>query len=321
MCVCLKGDIAMAKQDRREKGIQKTTTTILEEAQPYLVGEPHVWRKQLFEDVTLGETLTQQLKASIPLMKGRLRPDLMIIHDLPTDLGIVHCVIVYSGYILLPTEFIMTIDGRIPHAVFLKRAMLGTGTWTSEHDNEYDKETFCAYLNEINYRIPNKKKEIFGKLEYAADWNQDVGRGKIKLIWSMQLVPFDEKFIYIFQYPQQIGGWNKWRFGIDKFVELSRALKSAIDDYRYAGPKTKTELLYPTIGLLSVSELMEDQKVEELKDADEIPEREPNEVKAESVEVLPIPEDDDIIAIVKKRLASGEISVEEYERIMNALEK
>jgi hypothetical protein len=245
----------MTNLDLLDKRHQQATQKLLEEAAPFLVGEPKIWIKRIAEDVTFGEHFAQHLKASIPFMKGKLRPDILVFHDLPTSKGLLHVVHTYSGNMLMPVDFLLRIDGRIPRSAVLNRGMMAVGHWESSIGNDQDsKDTFCKYLSEL-------KRGRFDKFTYRALWDLEIGSSKINLPWTMQLVPLsDHNFLFIFHQPYERGLFGGYTFGIKKFVELADWLKESVHQFDYSGPSPKTELLAPTFSLLSISEIVGEQR-------------------------------------------------------------
>lgn len=244
----------MTHLDFLDKDHRQATQKLLEEATPFLVGEPKIWVKRVGDEVTSGEHLAQYLKASIPFMKGKLRPDILIFHDLPTRKGILHVVHTYSGNILMPVECLLRIDGRIPRAVVLKRGLMAVGHWESSIGNDQDgKDTFCKYLSEL-------KRGRFDKFTYRALRDLEIGASKINLQWAMQLIPLSENnFLFIFHQPYERGFFGGYTFGIKKFLELADWLDESIRQVGYSGPLPKMELLAPTFSILSISEIVGEQ--------------------------------------------------------------
>lgn len=246
--------------NKMETKYQENTAKLLEEAQPYLVGEHNVWRKDEFRAVGAGESYKEQVKTRIPLMSGRLRTDMFIAHDLPTDLGTIHCVHLYSGKIQLPSEFLIVLDGKIPYCVYLKRAFL-TPTWTSKDSDQYEEGSFCEFVAQLEYINPFDKKKRSLPIRSASEWNYELNQGKIKLQWTTQLAPFKpEKFLFFFVFPPKFGWLRQTTFGLPLFYETTKAIMGGITEYNYDGAASEFEILMPSLSLWALPEFRETNK-------------------------------------------------------------
>lgn len=234
--------------DQLEKRCRQWTKSLLEEATPLLQGEPRVWTQKIGEQPTLKEQLAQGFKAQMPLMSGKLRPDLLVFHSLPTSQGLVHVVFTYSALALLPVDFLLKVDGRLPEPVLLNRRMLGVGAWgVAPGADDEKKDPFCQYLSEI--------KRGMHQLKFEAKWDQNLGGGtKIKLEWAMQLIPLSESE-YLLQWHQPYDwGLLGARFGVKKFLDLADWVRDAIHQLNYRGNPPKLQVLIPNLALLALRE-------------------------------------------------------------------
>ncbi len=224
------------------------TKKLLQEAKPYLVGEPHVRVRPLGEQVRFGEQAGQIFKASLPLMSAKLRPDLLVIHDLPTKMGLVHVIHTYSGSIFLPVETLLTLQGRIPRPVLMKRGGLRSGQWVSSLGGA-DKDGFCKFLN-------NLKKGTFDTFEKKIEWDLDLGRSKIKLPWAVQLAPLSEaSFSCYFRQPFDTTLFSEYKSSrLAKSFELAGWLQAVIQKANYTGKVASAPFLVPSLGLMALVE-------------------------------------------------------------------
>lgn len=253
---------------RMHKAIDNISARLREEAAPFATGETKMWQERIGEKVTFGETFGQALKAAMPLMKGQLRVDHLLVHDIPTSSGLLHAVMPFSGFYALPTEFLMLVGGRIPNSVYLKRSVLGSwgfGSWESKIGNENENDPFCNFLKDYRAKVdkPGKKggtQEV--DLKTDLEWDLDLGNGKVKLEWALQLFPISlDRNVFILKIPQHSEKTGKGFlgyqivFGVRFFLEKHRMIQDAISQYAFKGPSAAMDIPVPTISLLSLKHI------------------------------------------------------------------
>lgn len=291
---------------------------MIKEADDYVIGQPSVWKKEIGESVTSGELAIQAFKAAMPLMKGVVRTDALIISDIPTALGVVHTVQPYSGIHQLPAQFLLVMPGRIPYPVSYQRGMFGIGGW-KYLQNGANTNSFCSYIDNVQYQLPGKKPGTTKKLGSAPTWEYTSSAGQVNLEWTIQLVPLEnDRFLFLFRYPAEFH-WTSQSFGFAKFMEMAKAVGKAVTALNYSGPAPKCEMVDATLSVFAVPELV-----------GEIPESAKGSLgPAATPQAPPAPPKpqptaaqvgDEPLTIAKKRLALGEITLEEFERIRQALE-
>jgi hypothetical protein len=239
----------MGETHEFDKQYSKKTGKLLKEASYYAKGEPRVWRRRISTDTSAQDQAAQLLKAALPLTKGRLVPDVMVVHDVPIEQGLLHIVHLYNRKMLLPQEFALVLPGRIPRAAVLKRG--GMDTWVTAAGDESDDDEFSAYLKGFK-----RGKGILGKtLSFHTLWDQSAGPLKIQLQWALQLIPLDaDRFVFVFKFPAMPVG-----FALRKVVGTIELVQEAIGEYNYSGPPGEADPLIPTLSLLAVPELVGDQ--------------------------------------------------------------
>jgi hypothetical protein len=247
----------MTESYRFEKAYQKFSDKLLKEARPYLVGEPIVWRKRVADNESSGSQTKQKLKAALPGLKGELRSDVLVFHDLPTEQGLLHVVHSYARKTLMPPEFLLAIEGRIPGAAVLNRAPLDAGVWTTASGTEKDGEEFCVFLKDIKRGKGLRAR----RLAHEAEWTQEMGGIKIKLDWAMQLAPLgEESFLFLFRIPYQLGLLGISRFGVEKYLNAASWVKESVASLEYAGEAPKRGMLQPTLALLALPQVRGDSE-------------------------------------------------------------
>jgi hypothetical protein len=195
------------------------------------------------------------VKAALPLMRGELRSDVLIYHDLPTELGVVHVVHSYARKLLLPPEYLLALEGRIPRAALLSRGSLDRGKWVSADGDESHHEEFCVFLKQIKRGKGLRARHLADE----AQWTQQMGNTKIKLEWAMQIAPLGEdRLLFIFKIPYQMGLLGVSRFGVETFLEAAGWLKESLAGYDYEGRAPKRGVLQPSLALLALPELRGD---------------------------------------------------------------
>lgn len=245
----------MAESYRFEKVYQKISDKLLREAKPYLVGEPEVWRKRIAEDEGAGVQKRRKLKATPSGLKGELRSDVLVFHDLPTEQGLLHVVHSYARKALMPPEYLLAIEGRIPGAAVLNRAAMDTGVWASASGSENDGEEFCVFLKEVKRGKGLRAR----RLAHEAEWTQEMGGTKIKLDWAMQLAPLgDESFLFLFRIPYQLGLLGVSRFGVEKYLNAASWLKESVATLESVEQSPRRGMLQPTLALLALPQVRGD---------------------------------------------------------------
>ncbi len=224
------------------------TNKLLQEAKPVIQGKPEVRVLPLGEKMGFGKQAGQQMEAGIPFMKGQLRADLVVSHILPASLGQVHVVHAYSRSVVLPVETVMALKGRIPRPVIYQRGSFRSGDWVSNLGKS-DQDKFCKYLT-------NLKKGPFGRLESRLEWELNLGRSKIKLPWTIQLVPFsDTAFLFLLRQPYEttfFAEYKSSRLGLS--LEIGGYLQKAISAAKYTGQIEESRFLAPSLGLLALQQ-------------------------------------------------------------------
>lgn len=259
------------------------------------------------KQVTAGEEIAQSFKAAIPLLKGKARPDQIIILDIPTIHGLVHAVMRKSRKNWLPIEYMVKLKGKLPQAAALRSSRL----WSTSDKKLFKKHPFCEYLATVGYE--RKKRSFFSRkskpdewefhtIEWDADFKQELPNGNtIKLEWAIQLVPIDnDEYFLIYRYPTCGGG--------HQFIKAMEVIPQFIDEYEPKPETVKQEILYPAISFIALSYPKEPVAVYNEHDTN------PSSVKStiNGVDLAPID-------IAKQRLAKGEITVEEFKDIEDAL--
>lgn len=222
------------------------TNKLLQEAKTLIQGKPEVRVFPLGDRVSFGEQAGQHLKAGIPFMKGQVRPDLVVSHDLPTALGQVHVVHAYSRTVVLPVETLMALQGRIPRPVIYQRGSFRSGEWVSTLGKS-DQDNFCKYLT-------NLKKGPFGRLESQIEWDLNLGRSKIKLPWTIQLVPLsDVSFLFLLRQPFETTLFSEYKSSrLVLSMDMGAYLQKAITAANYTGEIEESRILASSLGLLAL---------------------------------------------------------------------
>jgi len=227
---------------------------LLEEAQPFMTAEPRVWARQVGEAVTFGEVFGRSLKTQIlPFGKTTVRTDVMVFHDIPTQLGLLHAVQNYGGAAIQPTDFLLVIDCSIPRAAYVKDDGL-LSKWATALTDDRQKDDFKEFLDNIERGKGLKADNPL----YHIKWSYAVGKNSVKLPYTMQLIPLgDGRCIYLFKTPFRPGLWSpkQVKFKVDDFMMLAAWLKEALSAYAYAGPPAPLEMRFPTLSLLAIPEL------------------------------------------------------------------
>lgn len=311
-----------------EKIYQAFTVKLLEAAKPYTTGQPDIWKKQLGEEVSFDEKYNEMFKAKIPLMHGNLRTDTMVVHDIPTQLGMIHAVLFYCGGSLMPSEFFHVFPGRIPYPVYVQHAMLGPGSWTNKTGQGHEYDPFCEYMDDVKYKRPDRNgtQQI---LIFGVKWDQTFGSGKIKFAWTMQLVPFDiDRSLFVLKYPAPFGFMADDTFGFPKFYEMASAVRQAVASLNYKGVVGKAEMLASTYGTLAVLRQEAKQasavKKEAAAEAVQPPVQPPKTAApaaslAQPTQPAQVKSPEDPLEIARQRVAAGQMSSEDFEKIRKLL--
>jgi hypothetical protein len=239
----------MEEAYRFEKVYRKFSDRLLKEVKPFLSGEPQIWRKRVAPEGSVLKQTGQKLRAAIPVLGGELRCDVLVFHDLPTEQGLVHVVHSYAHKILLPPEYLLVMDGRIPRAALLTRGTLDEGVWVSAIGDEDRGDDFCVFVKNIKRGKGLRAR----RLSYEAEWVQEGGGNKLKLDWAMQLAPLgEERFVFVFRLPYQKGLFGTSKLGVEKFLTVAEWLRESIQEYDYVGEAPKRGVLQPTLALLAL---------------------------------------------------------------------
>ena len=237
----------MAETYQFDKQYLKNTDKLLKEAAHYAKGEARVWRKRVSAETSAQDQAAQLIKAVLPLTKGQLTPDVMVVHDVPIEQGVLHIVHLYSRKLLLPQEFALVMAGRIPRAAVLKRRG-ASELWATAAGDATEGEDFSTYLKDFK----RGKGILTKRLSFHTLWDQSAGPVKIQLQWALQLIPLDgDRFVVVFKFPALPTG-----FSLRKVVATMDLAQEAIAIYGYSGPPAGTEVLIPALSLLAVPELM-----------------------------------------------------------------
>lgn len=232
-----------------EKRRKKNTATLLKEANPFLTGEPAVRTLPLFEEMSATEKLAQSLKASIPFVQGRIRPDTMAMHALAMDFGVLHVVCVYSDTFLLPVEYLVTLSGRIPRAVYLDRK----GWKTAEGDS---KDDFARFADGIV-----RGKGLRRRVLYNGGFELETGMKKVRLSWGFQFIPLgDDRYIFASKRPYRTGiliGSGVSKYHIGDVVDDVKMVEHAVAELDYQGPSPEFEVPIPSLSFIALPELAE----------------------------------------------------------------
>ena len=209
------------------------------------------------EEVRTGETVRESLKASIPFVRGKFRPDSLHIATLETEADSFQLVIPWSGKMALAHEFVAIEQGCLPESVGLKRSIAGSwglGTWidsTGQSDSD----------------LPRAAENAGEKLCEGVEWNWEWGNYKSKLGWGLQMIPLGES-VYLFMAKTASKGTFGWKAGLDWFVDRRQAFREFLDTVNIAGAN-ETRFLFPTYSML-VLEAMGQVKLERASVADTI---------------------------------------------------
>jgi hypothetical protein len=226
---------------------------LLEEARPFMTAEPRVWARQVGEAVTFGEIFGRALKSQLPFGKTTVRTDVMVFHDIPTPHGLLHVVQNYGGAAIQPTDFLLIIDCSIPRAAYVKDDGL-LSKWATALTDSGQKDDFKDFLDNIERGKGFKADNPL----YHVQWTYAAGSAKVKLPYTMQLVPLgDGRCLYLFKNPFTPGLWSakQIKFEVGEFMMLATWLKEALSAYAYAGPPAPLEMRFPTLSLLAIPEL------------------------------------------------------------------
>ncbi len=237
---------------KKETRHHTITGKLLKEALPFLTGEPQVRVHPIGESVKMGEQASQLLKARLPFMKGKLRPDLVVSHTLPTNLGECHVVHTYSGSVVLPVDSLFVLNGRIPRPVVMKRGSFRSGEWISTLGN-VDKDPFCKFLSQM-------KHQSLGGFDKQFRWDLSLGRSTIKLQWAVQLVPMsEESFLFLIHQPFETTLFSEYKSShVQKSLQLAEWIQAVIVKAKYTGTVGQTRLLIPTLSVLALQNTTEE---------------------------------------------------------------
>jgi hypothetical protein len=300
----------MVSLDFLDKPYVNFSKKLLDEAKPILTGEPLVWNLPMEKKVSTGETLTENIKAQIPLIGGKFRPDMLVCHDLPTAKGMLHVVFPYAPTslmvkaTLLPIDLLFRINGKIPRAVVLKSGFLSPD-WHSATGSSVSKpkDDFCAFLDQVKVgKESNIKSSAKWKLNTKEGWD-------VKLEWAMQLVPLsDSGFLFISHQPYYADMFGQFKVYINEYLKMVNWIESAIGQLNYTGQASKPEVLVHTFGLMAISEIAGDLRPKSAVTSEAPKTDKENQDKR------------DPLAIAKERLAKGEITPDEFAKIKALLE-
>ena len=290
-----------------EKKYMKHTEKLLSQADRYTTGPYTVRQLKIIEGDIKFEKAKELLKANIPFVKGKVTVDHMVFHDFPTAIGMMHIVTRYWGKSIIPLDALMVCSGKIPQSAYLDNfGIWGTRTGT-EGTLRTKREDFPAFLSK--YKL--KRQKFHSKFNLL---DQTVGTVKIKIPWFIQIMPLSpEKYLfsirYIGNYLQSITKKASVRFVFETFLEKCKMMKDAIQEYNYQGEVIIGDLLGETQSVPAIPEISGYLGEIALgSEANIPPQKKETELKKE-----------DPLEIAKRRLAAGEITVEEYEKIKIAL--
>jgi hypothetical protein len=307
-------------QNRRDKDGAK----LLEEMAEISKGTPAQHTLLAVDEVSSGEHLGQSLKAAVPFLKGKTRKDGLVFYEFTLEDATLIVLLPFSRDLLMPVEYMFRFKGTIPRSVFLKRSF-GSGVWTSAAGDERRDDEFCAYLKDVK-----EGKGLFASyLSYKADWNLKLGKNTIKLQWAFQLLPLPGRdLLWIHKKPYEqgfFGGVSK--YDVAKAIETFRWARQALMDFGHEGDQGVSELLAPSLVLLHDPELAAEFRLDPLYQVYRDPvQARPAPAALKEADQVVVPEPptpqtakDDPLTIAQRRLAAGEISVEEFEKIKKAL--
>jgi len=226
---------------------------LLTEASSHLVAEPQVWARQVGQAVTFGKIMGEMAKRQIPTVGAALPIDLVVFHELPMALGLVHAVQFFSGPTLLPTDFLLELDVSIPRAAWVKKGTL-ISKWATVPTEQGQRDEFREHLDGLE-RGTGKSENI---LDYANKWSFSLGRVSGKMPFTMQIIPLGTgTCVYVFKRQFQPGLWSakQMRFHVDEFLTLASWLRDGLADYRYDGPPAPVEVPVPSYSLIAIAGL------------------------------------------------------------------
>ncbi len=238
----------------KDKAIERQhvmSEALIQEFQPYATGEAEVWALELGNKVNFGTRLGENLKDSFGL-KNVIKTDFGVFHRIPTKLGTVVAVMYYSGGINLPVDFAIKLDHNIPCGGFVRKGMgiIKPTAWVMDEGCD----DFADTLN----KMKGKHGSVKGKfVNYAKDWEVEVGIQKQQVPYIMQLIPSgDGGAIFIYKRESKIRAFNlkKSAFFAGEFMDLAGWLDSTLAGLEAGGDPTPVKLPVPTWTLLGYPE-------------------------------------------------------------------
>jgi len=245
----------VAQFDKQTQRRAEFSEILLDEAQPFMTGEPQVWARQIGEIVTFGEVFGQMAKTRLPFAKAKMRTDTLVFHDIPTKHGILHAVQHWGGNAIQPTDFMLTIAQDIPRAAWVKKGTM-TDKWVTSVSEDGGKDEFSEFLNGIERGTGLKADTIY----YYARWSYQAGSTTMKLPWTIQLIPLgDGRFVFALKRPVRPGLWSakQLKFEVEEYMMLVDWLKEELEKYGYEGPPASLEVPAVTVSLVAIPELKE----------------------------------------------------------------
>ncbi len=246
----------MPEVDPHQKQHQEYSEILLNEAKPFMTGQPRVWGRRFGEAVTAGEIFGKVMKSHVPFSKSGMRIDVIVINDIPTAQGMLHAVQDFSGKVILPTEFLIVIDGQIPHAVCLKKGgFLSSPFWVTDMSQTKSMDDFCNHLNKFEWGkgMGNRAFSDF------AVWTHSLSsKTKLELSYTQQLIPISgSQFVLMFHKPWASGLWSvkQMKFHVKDALDLAEGFKQAVIAYKYNGPAAELQILEPRLSIVAVPEL------------------------------------------------------------------
>lgn len=214
------------------------------------------------DEQTAAKQAGQRLKAAIPFMKGRYSADRLISRKVSTKYGEISIVSPYARTTMLPAEYIIALGAvDVPYSVIFKRGLI-VGSWSSEKGDK-NSDDFCLHLSNIQL-----KPGLLGKnYDSLTDWNQELGRMKLKLDWTIQLIPAGNRqafLIYKRPYSQGFfGGVSK--YGVDQFIDVISLTEKALKEYTDHNEIRKGVIMQHSLGILTIPELLDLTEVESIE--------------------------------------------------------
>jgi hypothetical protein len=238
----------------KDKAIERQhvmSEALINEFQPYAAGEAETWALELGKKVGFGARLGESFKESFGL-KNVIKTDYGIFHRIPTKLGTVVAVMYYSGGINLPVDFAIKLDHNIPCAGYVRKGMgiIKPTAWVMDEGCD----DFAEALNKMKGKHGSAKGKF---VNYAKDWEVEVGVQKQQVPYIMQLIPSgDGDAIFVYKREIKIRAFNlkKSKFFVEEFMDLAGWLDETLAGLEVEGAPTSANMLIPTWTLLGYPE-------------------------------------------------------------------